>query len=264
MKKNNIKYFVLMFISAVMIVVFGIFLVFIVNLINYEPEQPAVLIAEPIAQPIETVASSYEPKTFDEPKNIFVTVRPYGNVSEVNVREEPSISSRLVGTVGADAEFIAGNVYETEDFYGFSDIYDNKLGVESEDGVFWISKYYASYSVAGYPEDIDETNSDDVYVKYDDCDHYVVRLSLGDEGESVNVRSCPYTGGYNAYGKLLEGDFYVTTVYQIEGDYLWYGFKADEVAGSNLFFQTKRGNIEDDPDGIVWISSRYVEKIIQN
>ena len=260
-KKNYVKYSILMFISALLIVVFGLFLIFIVNLVTYEPEQPAALIAEPIAQPIET--ASYEPKTFDEPKNIFVTVRPYGNVSEVNVREEPSISSRLVGTVEANTEFIAGKVYETEDFYGFSDIYGNKFDVESDDGIIWISKYYASYSVAGYPEDIDDTNSDEVYVKYDN-DHYVVRLSLDDEEESVNVRSCPYTGGYNAYGKLREGDFYVTTVYQIEGNYLWYGFNADEVSGSNLFFQTKRGNIDEDPDGIVWVSSRYIETIIQN
>ena len=259
-KKNYVKYSILMFISALLIVVFGLFLIFIVNLVTYEPEQPAILVAEPI--PVDTVAS-YEPRAFDEPKNIFVTVRPYGNVSEVNVREEPSISSRLVGTVEANTEFIAGEVYETEDFYGFSDIYGNKFDVESDDGIIWISKYYASYSVAGYPEDIDDTNGDEVYVKYDN-DHYVVRLSFDDEEESVNVRSCPYTGGYNAYGKLMEGDFYVTTVYQIEGDYLWYGFKADEVAGSNLFFQTKRGNIDEDPDGIVWVSSRYIETIIQN
>ena len=262
MKKRTVKYFAVMLSAFLMIVLFGLFLVFVVNTFNYEPEEPAALMAEPIAQPIETVAS-YEPKTFDEPKNIFVKIRPYGNVSEVNVREEPSISSRLVGTVEANTEFIAGEVYETEDFYGFSDIYGNKFDIESDDGVIWISKYYASYSVAGYPEDIDDTNSDEVYVKYDN-DNYVVRLSFDGEEESVNVRSCPYTGGYNAYGKLLEGDFYVTTVYQIEGNYLWYGFNADEVAGSNLFFQTKRGNIDEDPDGIVWVSSRYIETIIQN
>lgn len=259
MKKKTVRYFGVMLVAALMIVLFGFFLVFVVDTFSYKPEEPAQI----IAQPIETT-SSYEPKDFaDGPKNIFVTIRPYGNVSEVNVREEPSTNAKLLGTVDVDTEFIAGEVYETEDFYGFSDVYNNKLDIEPNDGIFWISKYYASYSVAGYPEDIDETIADEVYVKYDN-DHYVVRLSFDDEEESVNVRSCPYTGGYNAYGKLLEGDFYVTTVYQIEGNYLWYGFDADEVAGSNLFFQTKRGNIDEDPDGIVWVSSRYVETIIQN
>lgn len=220
-------------------------IVFIVIVLKPEKESPVEPITTPTVPTTATASNTYDytDARVVEGKNYTLSINNLGNITEVNVRSEADKNSTKLGTLPVGFKFKVYRYLAKDNFIGVKAC---EIGLSGDDMV-WIHAPYVSVSSSDRAELLDDPSLYEKYIlplEYIHTDRTEVTLL-----EPAGVFSMPAEPSNSRYGILPKGTTFTVTKIVRMDNYIYLGFKASELPK----FETPDGDIEADPDGLVWI-----------
>ena len=196
-------------------------------------------------------AQVYETETlFPGGRNNYVTLHNNGEsaTTKINIRNNPDIDAEKIGELPIGVEYrTTSAVLRANGYIGLSAA---DLGFEGN-GTVWICALYVSATSSDFPENLDDPSSYPVNLGTA-CNNNCKVIIAG----RPKLRSCPSTADRSEYCCVPEGySFEISNSFLNETN-SFVGFYANEVGLEGIY-----GNIDADPDGIVWVSVDYVSFI---